>query len=170
MHSFWIFLVSTVLLMTGCAVTEPKGEPKLGMKYLQPYPAFAGGGLHRGLDLDVPLGTPVRAIADGVVVFAGVQTFSSVPTNVIAIRHAGDVVSRYLHIDRLAIKPMDQVQQGQQIAVIALNGPAGINTSQQVTYPHLHFEIYRSGVLIDPMLLGMSCSSTGWRWPVACAQ
>jgi hypothetical protein len=170
MHSFCILMVSTVLLISGCAVTEPKGEPKLGMKYLQAYPAFVGGGIHRGLDLDVPLGTPVRAIADGLVVFAGTQIFSGVRTNVISIRHSGDVVSRYLHIDGLTIKENDQVRQGQQIAVIALNGPAGINTSQPVTYPHLHLEIYRFGSVIDPFLLGMTCSNTSWRWPVACAQ
>ena len=93
-------------------------------------------------------------------------------TNVILIKHADGVMSRYLHIGSLSVKPLDRVRQGDQIAVTALNGPGGPASTrlghQLVPYPHLHLEVFKDGELVDPLTLPLACGATAWRWPVGC--
>ncbi len=160
-----IFLV--IFISTYACSTLPV-TPIFGMKFQQPYPAFAGGGLHDGLDIDVPLGTPVRSIADGLIVISYTFDVRGNSTNVVMIRHNDGTLSKYLHIDKITVKRGDKVSKGQQFAVTALNGPGGPNTNMRVHYPHLHLEIIRNEVLIDPELLNMGCINTVWMLPVGC--
>lgn len=157
-----ITMISTV----GCASLPV--TPMFGMRFQQPYPAFVGGGLHDGLDIDVPLGTQVRSIADGFVSIATSSDIRGNSTNVVMIRHDDGTLSRYIHIDKVTVKRGDKVSKGQQFAVTALNGPGGPNTNRRVHYPHLHLEIMRNDVLIDPELLNMGCINTVWMLPVGC--
>ncbi len=157
------------LLLAGCASLEMPGPPQLCMKFQDPYPAQYGGGTHDGLDLDAPLGTPVRSIADGVVSIATVTDIKGHKTNILMIQHKDRTVSRYLHIEKVQVKRGDEVKQGQPLAVLGLNGPGGPNTTARVPYPHLHLEIYRQDNLIDPMRLGFTCGAGDWRWPIGCA-
>jgi murein DD-endopeptidase MepM/ murein hydrolase activator NlpD len=157
-------------MLSACAPLEFSGAPPLGMKFRDPYPPQFGAGRHAGLDLDVPLGTPVRSIADGEVISAITMKLGSFPTNLITIRHADEVRSRYIHIEKMSVKPFDKVRQGDQIAVTALNGPSGPGSNRLVTYPHLHLEIYKNGELVDPLLLPLACGTTKWRWPVGCKE
>ena len=60
------------------------------------------------------------------------------------IRHDDGTLSKYIHIDKVTVKRDDKVSKGQQFAVTALNGPAGLNTTMRVNYPHLHLEIMRN--------------------------
>ena len=142
--------------------------PMFGMRFQQPYPAFAGGGFHDGLDIDVPLGTPVRSIADGFVVISYTVDLRGNSTNIVMISHVDGTLSKYAHIDKVTVKRGDKLSKGQQFAVTALNGPGGPNTSMRVPYPHLHLEIIRNDVLIDPELLNMGCNNTVWMLPVGC--
>lgn len=100
--------------------------------------------IHRGVDLAVPTGTEVRAMAPGRVRFAGTMAGFG---NVIWIDHGGDVVSVYAHLSAM------HVQEGQRVGgrqVVGLSGASG-----DVTAPHLHFEIRRWGREVDPVpLLG----------------
>jgi murein DD-endopeptidase MepM/ murein hydrolase activator NlpD len=101
-------------------------------------------GVHRGIDIAVPTGTEVRAMAPGTVRFAGVQQGYG---NVVWLDHGGDVLSVYAHLSEL------RVSQGQVVggdSVIGLSGMTG-----DATGPHLHFEVWRWGVERDPVpLLG----------------
>ena len=165
MYKIALVLITSLL----CACSTVRGDqPFLGMRFKQPYPAFAGGGEHDGLDIDVSLGTQVRSPADGVVILSTVYDIRGNKTNVVMIRHNNGYMTRYLHIDNVRVKRGDEVKKGQPVAVTALNGPGGPNTNRPVPYPHLHLEVIKDSKLVDPMSLGMSCNGTGWIWPVGC--
>jgi murein DD-endopeptidase MepM/ murein hydrolase activator NlpD len=100
--------------------------------------------LHRGVDIAVPTGTPVRAMARATVRFAGVQDGYG---NVIWLDHGGEVLSVYAHLSELRVAAGEAVDRD---AVIGLSGATG-----NATAPHLHFEIWRWGREQDPVpLLG----------------
>ncbi len=100
--------------------------------------------IHRGVDLDVPVGTEGRAMAGGRVRFAGVQRGYG---NVVWIDHGGEVLTVYAHLDRIDVETGEEIRGR---AVVGLSGATG-----DVTGPHLHFEIWRWGRERDPVpLLG----------------
>ena len=100
--------------------------------------------LHRGVDLDVPTGTPVRAMAEGRIRFAGVMSGFG---NVVWIDHGGGILSVYAHLSTVQTREGEHVSGGQ---VIGLSGASG-----NATTPHLHFEVWRWGREVDPVpLLG----------------
>jgi len=99
------------------------------------------GGQHNdGINIAAPLGTPVRAAENGVVVYAGneLRGFG----NLLLIRHADGWVSAYAHCDALLVKRGDQVKRGQVIARVGQTGA--------VSSPQLHFELRKSGQAVDP--------------------
>ena len=100
--------------------------------------------IHRGVDLDVPEGTPVHAMNDGRVRFAGVMSGYG---NVVWLEHGSSVLTLYAHLSQIRVARGDEVDAG---AVIGLSGATG-----DVTGPHLHFEVWRWGREVDPVpLLG----------------
>jgi murein DD-endopeptidase MepM/ murein hydrolase activator NlpD len=100
--------------------------------------------LHRGVDLDVPSGTPVRAMAEARVRFAGVMSGFG---NVVWLDHGGGTLSVYAHLSTIQAREGERVRGGQ---VIGLSGASG-----NATGPHLHFEVWRWGREVDPVpLLG----------------
>lgn len=99
---------------------------------------------HRGIDLDVPTGTPVRAMAGARVRFAGVMRGFG---NVVWLDHGGSVLTVYAHLSSIQVREGERVRARQ---VIGLSGATGDATS-----PHLHFEVWRWGREVDPIpLLG----------------
>ena len=101
---------------------------------------FDYGFKHFGTDIAVPINSPVKSIAKGAVVLAEwtVQT-----GYVIVIEHAYGLTSVYKHNDSGLISQGDLVESGQ---VIALSG----NTGELTTGPHLHFELWREGIPVNP--------------------
>jgi murein DD-endopeptidase MepM/ murein hydrolase activator NlpD len=100
--------------------------------------------LHRGVDIAVPEGTPVRTMAPGRVRFAGAMAGYG---TVVWMDHGGEVLTLYAHLSRLAVRAGDVVEGG---AVIGLSGSSG-----DATGPHVHFELWRWGRERDPVpLLG----------------
>ena len=101
---------------------------------------FDYGFKHFGTDIAVPINSPVKSIAKGTVVLAEwtVQT-----GYVIVIEHAYGLTSVYKHNDSGLISQGDLVESGQ---VIALSG----NTGELTTGPHLHFELWREGIPVNP--------------------
>jgi murein DD-endopeptidase MepM/ murein hydrolase activator NlpD len=100
--------------------------------------------LHRGVDIAVPIGSEVRAMAPGKVRFAGEQSGYG---NVIWVDHGGEVLTVYGHLSRLYVRAGDVVGSRD---VLGLSGDTG-----DVTAPHLHFEVWRWGRERDPApLLG----------------
>lgn len=98
------------------------------------------GRKHEGLDMAGPVGTPVRAPGDGVVIFAGPAGSYG---NLIKIQHELGVETRYAHLSRVRVKTGQRVSQGELI------GDMG-NTGRS-TGPHLHYEVRMNGGAVDPM-------------------
>lgn len=100
----------------------------------------AGQGLHFGIDLPMPCGTELVAVADGEVLFADNLSFGAGPHNLLIYHPAQNVVSLYGHLlQRPDLNPTEPVYQGQ---VVGLSGdPDGTCNSR----PHLHFEIRAQG-------------------------
>ena len=101
---------------------------------------FDFGSKHFGIDVALPLKTPIKAVAGGTVVFAEwtVQTGF-----VIILKHTFGLISIYKHNDSGLIKQGDLIEPGQ---VIGFSG----NTGELTTGPHLHFELWREGNPINP--------------------
>jgi len=97
------------------------------------------GGGHRGVDLVVPLGSAVSAADGGTVIYTG---YSSSYGNHVKIRHSGGFVTLYAHLKSISAKYGDKVYQGQEIGKCGSTGNS--------TGPHVHFEIIKNGVLVNP--------------------
>lgn len=95
---------------------------------------------HYGVDIVTKQNSNVLSVLEGVVIF----TDWTVNTGyVMAIQHAGNVVSIYKHNSVLMKKQGDFVRAGEVIAVVG-------NTGEETTGPHLHFELWQDGKPIDP--------------------
>jgi murein DD-endopeptidase MepM/ murein hydrolase activator NlpD len=91
---------------------------------------------HTGLDFRASFGTPIKAVADGVVVYAG--NSGDWAGNHIAVRHAGGVTSMSSHMSSMAVSSGQSVKAGQTIGYVGSTGRS--------FGPHLHFELYPAGV------------------------
>ncbi|HEX6575068.1 MAG TPA: M23 family metallopeptidase [Gemmatimonadaceae bacterium] len=98
---------------------------------------------HKGTDYAASMGTPVRSIGDGVVVFAGRKGGYG---NVIDVRHRNGFVSRYGHLRNFA----KGIHRGSHVAIGSTIGNVGM--SGLATGPHLHFEVLVNGVQRDPKI------------------
>lgn len=97
---------------------------------------------HHGVDYAAPSGTPVYAIADGVVTFKG---WGGGGGNTLKIKHPRNLTSGYLHLRGYAkgIAPGVRVSQGQLIGYVGSTGSS--------TGPHLDFRLWKGGTPIDPL-------------------
>jgi murein DD-endopeptidase MepM/ murein hydrolase activator NlpD len=130
--------LALVISVAGCAIPRwPVQGPlssDFGLRFEGVLPS-----LHRGIDIAVPTGTQVRAMARATVRFAGVQEGYG---NVVWLDHGGEVLSVYAHLSELHVTLGQAVDGG---AVIGLSGATG-----NATAPHLHFEVWRWGREQDP--------------------
>jgi murein DD-endopeptidase MepM/ murein hydrolase activator NlpD len=97
---------------------------------------------HSGVDIRLPEGTPVRAIADGQVAFAGEQFFGG---RSVVIDHGGGVFSVYYHLKEISVADGQAISRGDRIGSIGATGRA--------TGPHLHFGVRVPGGRVDPTRL-----------------
>ncbi|MGY1641600.1 M23 family metallopeptidase [Geodermatophilus sp. SYSU D00703] len=100
------------------------------------------GAMHWGIDLAAPLGTPIVAAVDGVVIRAGAASGYG---NALYIQDADGDVHVYGHMRYYSVRAGDIVHAGDEIAKVGNEG--------QSTGPHLHYEIHRGGMTgrpIDP--------------------
>ncbi len=97
---------------------------------------------HHGLDYTAPIGTPVSSIGDGIVTFKG---WKGGYGNLVEIRHKNNFKTRYGHLSRFArgLYPGKHVKMGELIGYV---GSTGLSTG-----PHLHFELHKDGVPINPL-------------------
>lgn len=128
-----------LLALPGCAiprwpvegtVTSPYGLRRSGWWFQ----------VHHGVDISVPHGTPVRAMAPGRVRFAGTMSGYG---HVVILDHGRGLHSLYAHLSEIRVSPGDRVA-GRD--VIALSGATG-----RVSGAHLHFEVRRGGRAEDPV-------------------
>ncbi len=98
---------------------------------------------HAGIDFGVAPGTPVVAPAAGIVRLA--QGPLTLEGNLVMIDHGFGLVSAFLHLSRIDVKPGDVVAQGQRIGAVGATGRA--------TGPHLHWGLTWTDVRVDPATL-----------------
>jgi murein DD-endopeptidase MepM/ murein hydrolase activator NlpD len=96
--------------------------------------------LHAGLDLVAPRGTPIFATGTGRVLRAGVAGGYG---NMVEIQHAEGLVTRYGHMDTIAVVEGQAVTAGSVLGTLGSTGDS--------TGPHVHYEIRRGGQPVDPM-------------------
>lgn len=103
---------------------------------------------HTGVDVVGPIGTPIRATADGTVDFICLEAVCRTSGNQVIIDHGNGLFSRYFHLNEINVKKGQAVLNGQQIGTLGTTGNAA-GTDQ----PHLHFEVRqgsRTGKALDP--------------------
>lgn len=132
------------------AYTPPPAEPAKSMfewplrgAIISEYGSGNLGRRNDGVNIAAPVGAPVRAAADGQVVYRGseLEGFG----NLLLIKHADGFVTAYAHNDTMIVKKGDQVRKGQVIAKVGATGA--------VTTPQLHFEIRQELKTVDPVAL-----------------
>lgn len=96
---------------------------------------------HAGLDVAVPVGTPIKASAHGKVLAVDDYFFNG---KTIFIDHGNGLITMYCHLDRIDAKTGDEVDKGQHIATSGKTGRA--------TGPHLHWSVVLNGNMVDPEL------------------
>ncbi len=94
---------------------------------------------HAGMDIAAAKGSPIRAVRDGEVVFAGERSGYG---RVAIVDHGDGLQTLYAHCDRLSVRQGQRVGAGQPIATVGETGRA--------TGPHLHFEVRVDGRAVNP--------------------
>lgn len=95
---------------------------------------------HQGIDIAAPLGTPVVAVEEGVVTYAGYYGGGG---NWVSITHGKKIKTNYGHLQKIVVSSGQPVSKGQ---VIAYSGNTGISSG-----PHLHFEVIANGKNVNPL-------------------
>ncbi|MFH1412570.1 MAG: peptidoglycan DD-metalloendopeptidase family protein [bacterium] len=102
---------------------------------------FGLSGPHMAIDYAASIGTPIRTVGDGSVIQAGWSNQGY--GYLTAIRHNGTYTTHYAHQSEIAVQVGQRVEQGQTIGYV---GNTGYSTG-----PHLHYEMIKNGVKIDPL-------------------
>ena len=95
---------------------------------------------HYGVDYGAPVGTPVQATADGLVIAAG---WNGGAGQMIRIRHAHSYETMYLHLSRIFVNVGNRVKMGQDIGLVGSTGES--------TGPHLDYRILQGSAFINPL-------------------
>ncbi|MGX7896132.1 M23 family metallopeptidase [Tsuneonella sp. HG222] len=103
------------------------------------HPILGYGRMHRGIDFKASYGTPIYAVTDGTIDYAGRHGGHG---NFVRIRHGGGLSTGYAHMSRIAVDNGQRVRRGQVIGYV---GSTGLSTG-----PHLHYEMYRNGAAVNP--------------------
>jgi len=98
--------------------------------------------MHQGLDYAVPQGTPVSAANAGTVLLASPLYFEG---NCVVLDHGQGLLTLYLHLSEIKVKPGERIEGGQEIG---LSGGTG-----RATGPHLHLAVRWQGVYLNPATL-----------------
>jgi murein DD-endopeptidase MepM/ murein hydrolase activator NlpD len=105
---------------------------------------------HGGIDMAAASGTPVRAVADGRIIFKGMNGGAG---NMITVAHSDHYYSQYLHLSRYALKAgsRTKIHQGEIIGYVGSTGSS--------TGPHLDFRIIHNGKPLNPLAALSSSTS-----------
>jgi murein DD-endopeptidase MepM/ murein hydrolase activator NlpD len=96
--------------------------------------------VHRGVDIASPMGSPIMAMGDGVVTWAGPKTGYG---NLVEVNHGQGYATRYAHASAVLVKVGDVVSRGDVVARVGSSGRS--------TGPHLHFEVLKGRSQVDPV-------------------
>ena len=116
-----------------------------GMRF---HPVLGYARMHAGIDFGARWGSPIFAVSDGLVSYAGPHGGHG---NYVRLEHGGGMGTGYGHMSRIAVSPGSRVQAGQVIGYV---GSTGLSTG-----PHLHYEAYQNGRTINPMAVRFAMTS-----------
>jgi murein DD-endopeptidase MepM/ murein hydrolase activator NlpD len=108
-----------------------------GMRF---HPILGYTRMHEGIDLSAPWGSPIFAVAPGVVSFAGLHGGHG---EYVRLEHSDGIGTGYAHMSRIAVAPGTHVHAGE---VIGFVGSSGLSTGA-----HLHYEVYEDGHTVNPL-------------------
>jgi murein DD-endopeptidase MepM/ murein hydrolase activator NlpD len=127
-------------------MTQPvEGARKTSGYGMRFHPILGYNRFHQGVDFGAAYGSAIRAVTDGVVASAGPHGGNG---NMIKLNHTGNLATSYSHLSRIAVSAGNRVLQGEVIGYV---GSTGLSTG-----PHLHFETYRGGVVVNPSTVSFS--------------
>ena len=135
-------LLSMLFLVISAGCAHQKTQPYFSWPLKKPTPISRKFSIyHDGLDFPKNTGTPVTAIQDGIVFYAGAQ-FSGYG-KLVVIKHDSHWSSLYAHLHRISVKQGDRISKG---GLVGLVGNTGRSSG-----PHLHFELIYDKQPINPM-------------------
>ena len=149
--SIWLWLAAMFMVAAAAALGCYSASPPPATPTPSLWPLAAGVGQitasfrpqasrpHFGLDLAAPHGTPVLAVADGIVVSTVRKPRYG---RLVVLKHANAVETRYAHLRRFSVREGERVTAGQVIGAVGQSGNA--------TGPHLHYEVRIEGVPVNP--------------------
>jgi murein DD-endopeptidase MepM/ murein hydrolase activator NlpD len=113
-----------------------------GFTYARPHPILGGVRPHLAVDYGAPVGTPVRAVADGTVMVAGWNGGNGIQVH---LRHHAGYETQYNHLSRLGpgVRAGGRVSQRQVIGYV---GSTGLSTG-----PHLDYRVAKNGRFVNPL-------------------
>ncbi len=106
--------------------------------------------MHSGVDFGAPWGSPIYAVSDGIVSFAGRHGGHG---NYVRLEHGGGLGTGYGHMSRIAVSVGARVHAGEVIGYV---GSTGLSTG-----PHLHYEVYENGHTVNPLAVGFTIRTAG---------
>ena len=115
---------------------------------LRRHPILGYSRLHAGIDFGAAYGSPIYAVSDGTVAFAG---WHGGHGNFVKLEHGGGFGTGYGHMSRIAVSPGTHVNAGQVIGYV---GSTGLSTG-----PHLHYELYKGGAPVNPMSVSFTVTN-----------
>ena len=104
------------------------------------HPIYRTRMFHHGIDIDAKTGTPIKAAADGIVIYSGWLGGYGI---CVMLKHGGNVATVYGHMQYTKVKLNQFVKQGDIIGYV--------NNTGLSTGPHLHFEVRIDGKTVDPL-------------------
>lgn len=106
---------------------------------LRRHPILGYVRMHSGIDFAAGYGSPIYAVSDGQVSYAG---WHGGHGNYVRLEHGGGIATGYGHMSRIAVSPGARIARGQVIGYV---GSTGLSTG-----PHLHYELLRDGRPVNP--------------------
>jgi len=122
-------------------LAKPVSNARLSSTFgMRRHPILGYSRMHAGVDYAAASGTPIYAVTEGRVSYAGRHGGHG---NYVKLNHSGGLATGYAHMSRIAVASGQYVKRGQVIGYV---GSTGLSTG-----PHLHYEVYRGGRTINPM-------------------
>ena len=143
----WVDAADAGKAQAGSALAWPVAARITSGFGMRVHPILRFARMHRGIDFAAAHGTPIYAAADGQVSKAG---WAGGYGRQVRMVHGGGLATSYSHMSRMVVDEGMLVRQGQLIGYV---GSSGLSTG-----PHLHYEVYRGGVAVNPMSVRFAAS------------
>lgn len=138
--AFSLSLISPAPVYTQESYVYPVMAPRLASRYgARKHPVLKVKKHHAGIDLATPRRAQIRAVKNGLVIFADDYAGYG---NLIVLQHENGMTTHYGHCEKIFVEPGRQVTAGEVIGLVGSTG--------RVTGPHLHFEIRINGKAQNP--------------------